>query len=325
MHDDPMTPQASPQASPQDETIHVTPQVAPVPAVDPADVAPVEPVRAGGRSLMPFGLAAAVAGLGIAAVAVAAAASGPAAGSTPTIPQGMSLVSGASPSPAQDGQNGQGGQNGQNGWAGPGGGRGMMGGGLKGGRVGGPRGDVSVASISGSQLSLSTEDGWTRTIDASGATITRGGSAATLGDITVGSQIDFAETRNADGTYTITKIDIEMPRVAGTVTATGGSTITLKAMDGTIVTVTVTSATTYRMAGATSATLADIKVGDIVMATGTKAADGSLTATSVDAFAPGAGGPGAGGRPGWNNDRNGRHGQPGQNGPNPTPTPVPGA
>jgi hypothetical protein len=318
MHDDPMTP----QASAQDETIHVTPQSAPTPSAEPASAGPIEPVRTGGRSLLPFGLAAAVAGLGIAAVAVAASASSPAAATTATIPQGVSLVSGASPSPALDGQNGQGGREG---WGGPGGGRGMMGGGMMGDRAGGPRSDVSVASISGSQLSLKTDDGWTRTIDASGATITKGGAAATLADVTVGAQIRFAETRNADGSYTVTKIDIEMPRVAGTVTATGGSTITLKSMDGSAVTVAVTAATRYRVAGAQSATLADIKVGDIVMATGPKAADGSLTATAVAVFAPGTGGPGMGGHDGWNKGGNGRHGQPGQNDPNATPTPVPGA
>lgn len=325
MHDDPMTP----QASTQDEILHVTPDATPASFAEPADVTTTEPVRTGGRSLMPFGLAAVAAGVGLAAMAVAATVGGSAAGGTPAIAQGVALVANASPAPAQDGHDGQGGPGGR---AGPGGRRGGM---MGGERMGGLRGGVSVTSISGSQLSLGTDDGWTRTIDAAGAKITKGGAAATLADITVGTQIRFAETRNADGTYTITKIGIEMPRVAGTVTAAGGSTITLKGMDGSTVAVTVTSSTTYRVAGKQSATLADIKVGDVVMATGTKAADGSITATSVHAFTPGtggpgtdgpgAGGPGMGGPHGWDTDGDGRPGQPGQNGPNATPTPAPGA
>jgi hypothetical protein len=263
---------------------------------------------------MPFGLAAVVGGLGIAAVAVAATMSGGGAGRTPTIPQGVNLVANASPSPSADGHDGQGG------WAGPGGGRG----GMMGDRIGGPHGGITVASVSGSQLSLSTGDGWTRTIDASGATITRDGAAVTLADVTVGTEIRFAQTRNADGTYTITRIDIEMPRTAGTVTAVGGSTITLKTMDGSAATIVLTSSTTYRVAGKDSATLADIKVGDMVMATGSKAADGTLTATSVNAFTPGTNGPGKGWDDGGNGG-NGRHGKPGQDAPNATPTPVPGA
>jgi hypothetical protein len=328
MHDDPMTP----QASTQDEILHVTPDATPAPIVQPPDVATIQPVRPVGRSLMPFGLAAVAAGLGLAAMAVAATVGGAGAGAggAPTIAQGVALAANAPAAPAQDGQDGPDGQGGP-GWAGPGG----RGGGMMGGeRMGGLRGGVPVTSISGSQLSLRTDDGWTRTIDASGATITKGGAAATLADITVGTQVRFAETRNADGTYTITKIDIEMPRVAGTVTAAGGSTITLKAMDGSTVAVTVTSATTYRVAGKRPATLADITVGDVVMATGARAADGSLTATSVHAFTPGTdgpgmggpgmGGPGMGGHKGWDPDGNGRPGGPGRNAPNATPTPVPG-
>lgn len=314
MQDDQMTP----RATDEDETLHVTPQAVPVPTVEAAPGAVTEPVRAG-RSLVPFGLAAVVAGLGVAAIAVASAAGGSATSGAASIPQGVALVSNASPTPAGNGQAPQGGPGG---WIGPAGGRGMMGG-MMGGRLGGPRGAITVTSITGSQLTLKTDDGWTRTIDASGATVTKGGAAATLADITVGTPIEFAQQRNADGTFTVTKIDIEMPRVAGTATAIGGSTITLKAMDGSTVTITVTSSTTYRVAGAQSATLADVKVGDIVMATGAKAADGSLTATVVAAFTPGATGPGMGGGRGWDGD--GRHDWPGQGAPNASPSAVPGA
>ena len=330
MHEDMSTPQPP-------VTIEVTPLTG-EPAAGPAPselVAELQPVRSS-RSRVPFGLAALAAGIGVVAI-VGVAVAGPGSGGTAGAPQGVALFAGASPAPSQDGNGGQGGHD----WAGPGGqsgngsagpggapgsGRvGMMGGGMMGGavmggdRLGGARGAVSVTSVSGTQLALRTDDGWTRTIDASGATITKGGAAATLTDIAVGDHIAFAEQRNSDNTYTVTKIEIVVPRVAGTVTATSASGLTLKARDGSSVVVTVSPTTTYRVAGKQSATLADIKVGDIVMASGTKAADGSIAATSVDAFTAGTGGPGTGAPGGgWN----GRHG-PG--GPDASPSIIPGA
>ena len=275
-------------------------------------VTELEPVRSAGRSRVPFGLAALAAGLGIAAVAVGVTAAGPSGAGTPAAPQGVALISDATPAPVQNGQGGQG----NGGWTGPG--RGFGGGMMGGARFGGPRGGASVTSISGTQLALRTDDGWTRTIDASGATITKAGAAATLAGIAVGDEIAFAQQRNADGTYTITKIAIVAPHVAGTVTATSASGLTLKAQDGSTVTVTVSSSTTYRVAGNQSGTLADIKVGDVVVASGTKSGDGSIAATEVNAFTPGTGGPMMGGpHGGWDGDGNGRHG------PNASPTPTP--
>ena len=55
-------------------------------------------------------------------------------------------------------------------------------------------GQVSVTAISGSSVSLATEDGWTRTISTTSATtITRGGAAATLDDLEVGDEIHFRQ------------------------------------------------------------------------------------------------------------------------------------
>ena len=73
-----------------------------------------------------------------------------------------------------------------------------------------------VTAVSGSSVSLATDDGWTRTITVTGTTkITKGGAAATLADIAVGDTIRFGQTRNADGTYTITAIEIVRPRSPG--------------------------------------------------------------------------------------------------------------
>ena len=144
---------------------------------------------------------------------------------------------------------------------------------------------VSITAINGSQLSLKTDDGWTRTIDAAGATVTeQGGTAITLADLKVGDQIAFRQTRNADGTYTVTQIVRIPPQASGTVKSVDANSATLTLPDGTTKTIGLTSSTTYTLNG-NAATAADLKVGTRVHATGTVDANGNFTATKV-AIAP---------------------------------------
>jgi hypothetical protein len=142
-------------------------------------------------------------------------------------------------------------------------------------------GQITVSAVSGSSISLATEDGWTRTITAtSTTTITKGGAAATLADVAVGDAIRFSENRNADGTYTITSIAIVLPEVAGTVSAVGTDTITIALRDGTSQTIRTNGSTAYHLDQA-DAKRTDVTVGSTIVASGEKAADGSLTASSV--------------------------------------------
>ncbi len=275
--------------------------------------------------------------------------------------------------------------------------------GLRGGFEGGA---ISITAIDGTKLSLKTDNDWTRTIDAAGATVTKDGETVALSTLKVGDRIVFRETRNDDGTYTITAITVVQPTVGGTVATVSGSTVTvttrdgstakvvltgstkytldgqaatkdalvagvrivatgtlgsdgtltatsvaiepaaaagtvkekgtssltLTIRDGSTVVVKVTSSTTYEVSGITSPTLADIKVGDVVMASGTKNADGSLSATSVRSHAagdfggPGMGGPGMGG-PGMGDwgmgGGRGGHGFPGGGWGDPDASPAP--
>ncbi|MEO5940956.1 MAG: DUF5666 domain-containing protein [Candidatus Limnocylindrales bacterium] len=157
-----------------------------------------------------------------------------------------------------------------------------------GGPKGGPgRGDgrgfgqISVTAVSGSSLSLATADGWTRTIAVtSTTTITRGGAVATLADIAVGDEIRFRQTRATDGTFTITAVEIVQPHVAGTVTAIGADSITLTLRDGSSQTIKTTGSTVYHLERADGAR-SDVKVGSRIVASGEKAADGTLNASSV--------------------------------------------
>lgn len=179
--------------------------------------------------------------------------------------------------------------------------RGFGGGGLFGLRRGGARfgfGNISVTGIDGSNVSLKTDDGWTRTITLTSSTKrTKGGNAIALGDIKVGDRIRFRETRNADGTFTVDAVDVVLPGVVGKVTAKTADSITVEAVGGGTVTIHVSGSTKYQVAGKANAGLADIAVGAIVGALGEKRADGSLDATTVrTASKPGRwfGGPGRG-------------------------------
>jgi hypothetical protein len=163
--------------------------------------------------------------------------------------------------------------------------------------------DVSITQIDGSKLSLQTSDGWTRTIDAAGATVTKAGQTIAVGDLKIGDKISFRETRQSDGTYKIVSIQVVLPTVSGTVSSKTSTTIVIKTVAGKTTTVNVTSATKYTVQGVKSPTLANVAVGDRIVAGGVLNSDGTLTAATVQAgavrsIAPGAFGSGIPGGPG---------------------------
>jgi hypothetical protein len=145
-------------------------------------------------------------------------------------------------------------------------------------------GDITITSINGSSLSLKTDDGWTRTITVgSSTTITKAGETIALGDLKVGDQIVFGETKASDGSYTIDQVRVVLPVVGGQVTAVGADSITVDQKGGGSATIHVGAGTTYDVDGNASAKLSDITVGSFVVAEGTQRADGSLDASTVHA------------------------------------------
>ena len=153
--------------------------------------------------------------------------------------------------------------------------------GFRGGHAG--MGGITVTAISGNDISLKTVDGWTRTITVdSGTTYSKSGATIALGDLKVGDEIGFRQTRETNGSWSIDSVVVILPHAGGTVSKIDGSTITVTAPDGTTSTITINAQTTYDVNGAT-AKLADVKVGMFLVAEGTKNADGSLTATKVRA------------------------------------------
>lgn len=148
-------------------------------------------------------------------------------------------------------------------------------------------GGITITAISGSNVSLKTADGWTRTIAiASDTALTKGTVTITKADLKVGDEVRFQQTRQADGSFTITKLSVVLPHAGGTVTTVTGSTITVTQRDGSTATINVNSTTTYEVARTTGKALSDIKVGMLVGAVGTLSSDGALTATAVHAIDP---------------------------------------
>jgi hypothetical protein len=273
------------------------------------------------RWRIPAAIGMVVAGIGVAAIIVGATTGGTAAKSaTAAAAPAAQLLNAPSASPGSSPAAGEDG----NGWAGPGGrmdGRGMMGGRM-GGR--GMFGEISITSIAGSQLALKTVDGWTRTIDATGATIEKDGTTATVADLKVGDQVVLKQTRGTDGTFTVTAIAVVQPHVAGDVTAVDGSTITVTQPDGIAKTVKVTASTTYT-SGRQAADKSAVVVGSRVSIRGDLATDGTFTATAVDVRPAGGPNGGPGDPPGKDDhDKNGggRNGN-GPNGPAASPNPSP--
>lgn len=230
------------------------------------------PTRPSGRRLGLLGLIV----IGCLALAV------PIIGAITASSDARALAAGASAAPAAPDQPGHGNGNGK--VHGP-----KADKGLRGNRAPG-HGPITIVAIAGSQVSLRTVDGWTRTITiAPTTTITKAGQTINVADLKVGDAIRFHQVRNADGTFTVDAVVVptpETPHVAGLVITKTSTTITIKRGDGSTATIHVTDKTTYRVKGKAAATIADIAVGDRLHASGTIRADGSLDAIAVGTKGP---------------------------------------
>ena len=177
--------------------------------------------------------------------------------------------------------------------------------------------DITISAIDGPSLSLKTDDGWTRTISVgSSTTITKGGQTIGVGDLKVGDQIVFGETKASDGSYTISAVKVVLPVIGGQVTAVGSDSITVDQKGGGSATIHVSASTTYDVDGNSSAKLSDVTVGSFVVADGTLRSDGSLDASAVHGGS--RGGPGGLGGPRF------RFGPDGQSTPKANPSATPG-
>jgi hypothetical protein len=170
-----------------------------------------------------------------------------------------------------------------------------------------PHYDGQVKSVSGAAITVQDEQNSYVIHTSSSTTVQRAGQSASLGDITVGSQIMAVGTKNSDGSLNAESINIILPRVGGQISAISGSTITVTTLrDSTKTTIHVTSSTRYVTVTMgttgptqTAASFSDLKTGAHIQAEGTKNSDGSLNAQVVYLMpnAPAGVGGGFGGGP----------------------------
>jgi Domain of unknown function (DUF5666) len=147
------------------------------------------------------------------------------------------------------------------------------------GRIG--VGGITITAIDGNQVTLGTPDDWHRTITiTSSVKLTKGGQDITLADLKVGDHVRIRQTRNADGTYTVTALAVVVPSIQGNASAitSGGFKVTTR--DGSVWTVTVNGSTTYSF-GLGTGSLADVKDGQPVRVTGNVTGDNQMTALNV--------------------------------------------
>jgi hypothetical protein len=141
--------------------------------------------------------------------------------------------------------------------------------------------DITITTISGSNVTLGTDDGWSRTIAVTDAIdLTKGGQDVELSELTVGDQVRFSQTRNDDGTYTVDAIAIIVPSVRGEVSDVSSSGFKVTTRDGSVWTITVNGATDYQY-GTGDGSLADVTNGINALVQGTTTGDNALTALSV--------------------------------------------
>jgi hypothetical protein len=141
--------------------------------------------------------------------------------------------------------------------------------------------DIAIASISGNDVTLKTADGWTRTITiTSSVQVMKGGQTIQVSDLNVGDQVVLRQTKNEDGTFTVTALAVVVPTIHGTASDITSSGFKVTTRDGSVWTVTVTGSTTYGY-GQGTGSVSDLKAGEAVRVAGTITADNQMTATNV--------------------------------------------
>lgn len=141
--------------------------------------------------------------------------------------------------------------------------------------------DITISAISGSTVTLTTDDGWTRTVTLTDDTeLTKGGREIAPSELKVGDQVRFRQERHDDGSYTVRAIAVIVPSIGGTVSelSDGGFKVTTR--DGSVWTVATDGSTAYRY-GAADGSRADVANGDRVLVLGESTGDDALRATTV--------------------------------------------
>jgi hypothetical protein len=139
---------------------------------------------------------------------------------------------------------------------------------------------MTITAIDGTQLTVRTAAGQTRSVDVSGATITRAGQKIAVSDLKVGDQITARQSRQPDGSYKITAVTVLLRTVSGTVQSVEATSVTISGSGRSKQTIVLTDSTIYRQGGAKVSQSALVTGAQIVVQ-GSVDSSGSFVAVSV--------------------------------------------
>jgi len=159
-----------------------------------------------------------------------------------------------------------------------------------------PRVAGVVTGVNGSTLTLTGFDGTTRTVTVTGSTrYQKAGQSAPLSTIASGTAVVAEGTANGDGSLTAVRVTIQVPRVAGRVTAVSGSSYTVTGRFGQATyTVATTGSTTYTTADGGAASASTVTTNTYIVAEGTLSSDGKTLSAQRIVVAPMGAGRGVG-------------------------------
>ncbi len=147
-------------------------------------------------------------------------------------------------------------------------------------------GEFTVTNVSGQTITAKDRTGASVTITTtSSTTFMNGTQTIHITDIKVGDEIAVRGARASNGNVTATAVMVRQPDAGGKVSNVNGSSFTVTGPNNQTQTIQTTSTTKF-MVGRTAGSLADVKAGEMVRATGTLNSDGSLTATTVNIATP---------------------------------------
>lgn len=153
-----------------------------------------------------------------------------------------------------------------------------------------PTRSVEVTGVDGTNVTLETDDGWTRTVDTTNVAVTLDSDTLAASDLKAGDRVQVIQVRNANDTYTVTGLALVLPEAIGTVSEVTEAGFTVTEPDGTETPVVVTDETRWPVAGMPGLPSVDgapdpgpgaLKDGDLVHVRGTLAEDGTMTATEI--------------------------------------------
>ena len=148
----------------------------------------------------------------------------------------------------------------------------------------------TVASISGSTITISSKANTTYTVDASSAAVTKGGAASSVSAIAVGDEImvqgtvtgtSVKATNIRDGAGQPVIQGNGQPVVAGSVSSISGNTITITNNSNVTYTVDATNAK-FVVAGVTSPTISNVTTGDNLVVQGTVNGNSVVASSVID-------------------------------------------